>query len=61
MVLSTQSTALLDEFQPEDVVVVDRADGASTFRRLDEDALAHWLEDFSLAELYDKNLLGGRP
>jgi len=61
VLLSTQSPALLDEFEPEDVVVVERRDGASAFRRLDPKALEAWLDDYSLSELYDKNMLGGRP
>ena len=61
VLLSTQSPALLDEFEPADVVVVERQDGASHFKRLDPKALEAWLEDYCLSELYDKNLLGGRP
>lgn len=61
ILLATQSPALLDEFEPEDVVVTDRVDGASTFRRLSTADLAAWLDDYSLSELYDKNVLGGRP
>lgn len=61
VVLSTQSPALLDEFSPADVVVVEHRDGASRFQRLAAEELAVWLDDYSLSELYDKNLLGGRP
>jgi hypothetical protein len=46
---------------PEDIVVVDRVDGASTFHRLDKDTLKDWLEDYSLGELWNRNILGGRP
>lgn len=61
VLLSTQSTALLDEFEPEDVVVVERSGGESSFRRLSSGELDAWLDDYSLSELYDKNVLGGRP
>ncbi|KFA91705.1 AAA family ATPase [Archangium violaceum] len=61
ILLATQSPALLDLFEPQDVVVTERAQGATTFRRLDPDQLAGWLEDYSMSELYDKNVLGGRP
>jgi predicted ATPase len=61
IVLATQSPALLDHFAPEEVIVTERGDGASAFRRLDAAALAAWLEDYSLSELYEKNVLGGRP
>ena len=59
--LATQSTDLLDRFDVEEVVVADRVDGATRFTRLDPIGLAGWLEDYSLSELFDKNLLGGRP
>jgi predicted ATPase len=61
ILLATQSPALLDEFEPEDVVVTERSHGETTFRRLDSEHLAAWLDDYSLSDLYDKNVLGGRP
>ena len=59
--LATQSTDLLDRFDAEEVVVADRVDGATRLTRLDPVGLAGWLEDYSLSELFEKNLLGGRP
>lgn len=47
VILATQSVPLLNQFQPEDVVVVDRRDGASEFQRLSADSLAAWLEDYT--------------
>ncbi len=61
VIVSTQSPVVLDHFEPADVVVAERHDGATQLRRLDEAQLAAWLEDYSLSELYDKNVLGGRP
>jgi predicted ATPase len=61
ILLATQSPVLLDHFAPEEVVVVERRDGASVFNRLDPTALSMWLEEYSLSDLYDKNVLGGRP
>lgn len=61
IIISTQSVELLNEFSVEDVVVVNKDDdGASTFNRLDEDELELWLEDYSLGDLWKKNVLGGR-
>jgi len=52
---------LLDHFEPEDVIVVDRSENSSVFKRLDAERLAAWLEDdYSLGELWNKNILGGR-
>ncbi len=61
IVVSTQSVELLDEFDAEDVVVVDRKDGRSLFKRLKKDDLFEWLDEYDLGELWKKNLLGGRP
>ena len=61
VILATQSPILLDYFEPEDVLVADRVDGATEFRRLSSDNLAIWLEDYSIGELWEKNDLGGRP
>ncbi|MEQ1735103.1 MAG: AAA family ATPase [Rhodoglobus sp.] len=59
--LATQSPALLDHFRPEEVVVAEAPNGVSTFKRLDAAELETWLEDYRLSDLYDKNVLGGRP
>ncbi|MCL2112300.1 MAG: AAA family ATPase [Clostridiales bacterium] len=62
LILSTQSVELLDEFEPEDIIVVDRKDGASVFNRLSANELKSWIEDdYSMGDLWKKNVFGGRP
>ncbi|MES9906695.1 MAG: AAA family ATPase [Sedimenticola sp.] len=61
LIVSTQSVELVNEFEVDDLIVVGREDGASTFKRLQEAELKEWLDDFTLGELWKKNLLGGRP
>jgi predicted ATPase len=61
VILSTQSVTLVNQFSPEELIVVDRKDGASEFRRLSPQELESWLESYSLGELWEKNVLGGRP
>ena len=61
VIVATQSMALIDCFEPEDIVVVERKGRASTFGHLDTDALNEWLDDYSLSELWEKNVVGGRP
>lgn len=61
VIISTQSAPLLNEFTPEDIIIVDRAHSESTFRRLNEDDFSEWLQDYTLGELWQKNVLGGRP
>lgn len=59
VIVATQSTALVDCFEPEDIVVVEHEGRSSTFRQLDAEALEEWLKDYSLSELWEKNVLGG--
>ncbi len=61
VLLATQSSLLLDEFTVEDVLVAERSGHSTIFRRLDDASLESWLEDYSLGELWEKNVLGGRP
>jgi predicted ATPase len=61
VLLSTQSSLLLDHFRPEDVLVANRGDNSTQLTRLDPAPLASWLEDYSLGQLWAKNEFGGRP
>ncbi|MYD65974.1 MAG: AAA family ATPase [Chloroflexi bacterium] len=61
VVVSTQSPLLLDQFEPEDILVADQVDGATQLSRLNTDTLVSWLDDYSLGQLWEKNELGGRP
>ena len=61
VIVSTQSTDLLNEFSSDDVIVADRTAGVTHLHRLDSDALKNWLSEYSLGELWQKNVLGGRP
>jgi len=61
LIVSTQSLNLVDEFNMKDIIVVDRENGRSVFRRLTEQKLKSWLEEYSLSELWEKNVIGGKP
>ena len=61
VIISTQSSLLLDHFQPEDILVANRVESATEFTRLDSERLNEWLNDYSLGQLWEKNELGGRP
>jgi predicted ATPase len=61
VLLATQSVTLMNQFELGDLVIVERRDGASVFERPDPGRLSEWLEEYSLGELWEKNLLGGRP
>ena len=61
VIVSTQSPALVDCFEPEDIIVVNRKNGASVFERLNKHELSSWLEDYSLGDLWRKNIITGVP
>jgi predicted ATPase len=61
LLIATQSTALIDHFEVEDIVTVNLRDGCSTFKRLDPEELKHWLEEYTLSELWTRNVTGGGP
>ena len=61
VIVSTQSVPLVNQFSTEDLIVVDREEGQSTFRRLANDHLTSWLDDYGLGDLWEKNVIGGRP
>ena len=61
VLISTQSPTLLDFFEPEHVIVVSRDKGHSTFERLDVQQLSQWLEEYSVGELWQKNVVRGGP
>ncbi|ABK44086.1 conserved hypothetical protein [Magnetococcus marinus MC-1] len=61
VIVATQSPALIDQFGIEDIIVVNRKDGASTFQRLKEEAFTAWLEAYSVGELWTKNVIVGGP
>jgi predicted ATPase len=64
IIISTQSINLLDQFSAEDILVVEREDDQTTFKRLNSDDLVNWLDeysDYSMGDLWRKNVLGGTP
>lgn len=61
VILATQSLAFVDHFDPEHIIVVSRPERESIFTRLDPERLKDWLAEYSLSELWEKNVIGGRP
>jgi predicted ATPase len=61
IIVSTQSINLVDQFSANDVIVVERSNNQSVFKRQSEEELAVWREEYSLGELWSKNVLGGTP
>lgn len=61
VIVSTQSPTLLDHFAPEEIVVVSRDRSRSTFSRLDSQSLNEWLQDYTVGELWKKDVVPGGP
>ncbi len=61
ILVATQSVTLVNQFTPESVWVVERENRASVFKHLESADMSAWLEDYSLGDLWEKNILGGRP
>lgn len=61
VIVSTQSVPLLNEFEIEDLITVERKDQESVFKRLRREDFNGWIEKYSIGELWEKNILGGRP
>ncbi len=61
VILATQSVALVNQFSAEDVVTVTRENAQSKFERQSSESLATWLTDYSVGDLWEKNLIGGNP
>ncbi len=61
VLMSTQSSLLIDNFSPENIITVNLEGQASQFQRLTPSKLDTWLEEYSLGEIWEKNIIGGGP
>ncbi len=62
VIVATQSTDLISHFLPEDIITVDQIDGQTKFNRLNSSNLHQWLEDYTIDDLWKRNIItGGQP
>ena len=63
VMIATQSKDLVDHFNVDNISVVemDEKTQSTIVTHLKEDDYKLWLEHYSLSELWDKNIIGGRP
>ena len=61
IIISTQSVNLVGNFEPQNIITVDRVNNESVFNRLEKENLEHWLSDFTLGDLWQKNIIKGQP
>lgn len=62
IIIATQSTDFLSHFSPEDIITIDQINGESKFKRLNSDDLQQWLEDYTIDDLWKRNIITtGQP
>lgn len=61
VIVATQSPELVSHFSPSEVITAERRQRETVFQRLNDADYSHWLEDYSLGELWQKNVIGGGP
>lgn len=59
--VATQSISLVNNFDLDDLVVIDRKGRNSEYHRPDSENLQAYLEEFSTGQIWEKNIIGGRP
>jgi predicted ATPase len=57
VIVATQSVPLVDQFEPEEVIVVTRREDSTLYERLDSASLSEWLQEYTLGDLLEKNVL----
>jgi predicted ATPase len=61
VLVSTQSSSFINNFDPEDIILVNREGKESQFSRPDPSKLDAWLDEYTLGEVWEKNVIGGGP
>ena len=61
VIVATQSPLLVDAFGLDEIVVLELRNGKTGIRNVKHDEYRHWLDEYSTGELWQKNLIGGRP
>ncbi|EDN70232.1 conserved hypothetical protein [Beggiatoa sp. PS] len=65
--IATQSERLLNHFEVGNIIVVSREKETgssryfSEFKKLNEEELKTWLAEYSLSQIWESNMIGGRP
>ena len=61
IIASTQSSTFADYFDIEDIIVANSVENTTKFERLDREKYKEWLEEYSIGEMWQKNLIGANP
>jgi len=63
VIIATQSKDLVDHFDIENISIVEMSNDtlSTSATHLSEAEYHRWLEQYTVSELWDKNIIGGRP
>lgn len=61
VIIATQSVSLVDNFEIDDLLVIERIGRDSQYRKYSKLELKAYLEDFTTGEIWEHNIIGGRP
>lgn len=63
IIIASQSKDLVDYFDIDNISIVemDEKNNCTTVKKLAHEEFDAWLEHYSVSELWDKNIIGGRP
>jgi len=63
IIVATQSPTIIDNFSLDDITVIERdEDNQYTLaNKMDQSTFSEWLQEYSVSELWAKNVIGGRP
>lgn len=61
VISTTQSVTFINQFQPEDIIIADRRDNQSEFRRLEKDEVQSWINEYAMGDIWEKDIIGGTP
>ena len=62
VIVATQSTDLISHFNPEDIITVDQRNGETEFIRLDPNIYEDWLKEYTIDDLWKRNIISnGQP
>lgn len=61
ILIATQSVSMVNNFSPEDLVVIERKGRDSQYKRYTSNELSAYLDEFSTGDLWEHNIIGGKP
>jgi len=65
IIVATQSPKLVDQFEVSEIAIVETIETSginhTEVKRLNDEQLVEWLQEYTISEIWEKNLIGGRP